>query len=286
MLGPMESPYKRAVDSPSRQLLWELGRLHIDGREAFHAKLEKEASERESAHRTALAAAAEEHDRIRQGAEREREKLELQIQKERARRDQEERKELDRQRQERIEEEIAARQKEAQRRDAQEAADRKAAELRRLEAEAAQRRRTEKQRQDADAARRAAEKETAERESREQEEQAKEAVAALKARIALKPIPTLIQSTTPATQPATQLAQSNPAIESEHRGYLAVHRKLKEFRKYMLEQGKQNPVLKKQMGEMRRTIKKCVGQLTGGKLANQAPVSFLSNILCTTDQAV
>ncbi|MCJ1478631.1 hypothetical protein MMC13_007312 [Lambiella insularis] len=277
MLGPMESPYKRAGDSPSRQLLWELGRLHIDGREAFQAKLEKESLERESAHRAALAAAAEEHDRIRRSAEREREKLQLQIQAERARRDQEERKELDRQRQERIDEQIANKQKEVQRLAAKEAADKKIAELQRLEAEAVERRRIEKERQDADAARRVAEQETAERESQEREKRARDAAAAAISRAQIKPKPA--PTPVPDAAPTVQIARGNPSIEAEHQRYLEIHRKLKEFRKYMLEQGKRNPALKKQMGDMRRTIKKCVGQLTGGKAANQAPKKEITETL-------
>ncbi len=38
----MDSPYKRATDSPSRQLLFELGRLRADADEDFHARLERE----------------------------------------------------------------------------------------------------------------------------------------------------------------------------------------------------------------------------------------------------
>ncbi len=70
----MESPYKRAADSPSRQLLWELGRLQLSEQERFYEKLDKDAEDRESEHRRALAEAAAEHERVRQTAEIEREK--------------------------------------------------------------------------------------------------------------------------------------------------------------------------------------------------------------------
>jgi nucleoporin GLE1 len=54
--------------------------------------------------------------------------------------------------------------------------------------------------------------------------------------------------------------------------YLEIHSRLKKLRTFMTDQAKQNPELKKRMGEMRREIRKSVGQLTEGRGANRQPV--------------
>jgi nucleoporin GLE1 len=54
--------------------------------------------------------------------------------------------------------------------------------------------------------------------------------------------------------------------------YLEIHNRLKKLRTFMADQAKQSPELKKRMGEMRREIRKSVGQLTEGKGANRQPV--------------
>jgi nucleoporin GLE1 len=55
--------------------------------------------------------------------------------------------------------------------------------------------------------------------------------------------------------------------------YLEIHKSLKQLRSFVTEHAKQDPGLKKKMGEMRREIRKSVGQLTEGKGANRIPVS-------------
>jgi nucleoporin GLE1 len=96
--------------------------------------------------------------------------------------------------------------------------------------------------------------------------------------------------TTPASSPATtqpernvlggipiqqpngtsQQAQPTPTAPAPAPGpvvldrYAVIHKNLKVLRKGMLEQAKSNPALKSRMGDMRREIRKCVGQLTGG----------------------
>jgi len=55
--------------------------------------------------------------------------------------------------------------------------------------------------------------------------------------------------------------------------YVEIHRNLKGLRKFMAEQAKINPKLKQRMGDMRREIRKSVGQLTtGGMAANKDKV--------------
>ncbi|KAK3501302.1 GLE1-like protein-domain-containing protein [Neurospora crassa] len=68
------------------------------------------------------------------------------------------------------------------------------------------------------------------------------------------------------TATATTIAKSpTPAPVQQGPDRLAViHKNLKELRKSMLDQAKANQALKARMGDMRREIRKCVGQLTGG----------------------
>jgi len=86
----MDSPYKHAIDSPSKQLLLELGRLRLHAEEDFYARLEREAFEREKAHKAALAAAAVEHERVRRSAEATAERFQLELEKAKKRREDEE----------------------------------------------------------------------------------------------------------------------------------------------------------------------------------------------------
>lgn len=278
----MASPYKLAKDSPSRQLLWELGQLAISTQEGFYAHLDRESHEREALHQQALAAATAKHENVRRNAEQYRERLEEQIQAERRRREDEEQKELERLRREKVEQEIAQRRREVERAKTVEIEEKKITEVKRLEQEAADRRNADRERQIAEAARR--QEEERKKAARQKDEVAaaeararETAVAAQKARpkpvsqaplSAPAPAPA-VQRSTPKTQPiqATQ-------IEAEHSRYLEIHRALKELRKFMTAQAKQNAHLKGAMGDMRREIRKSVGQLRDGKGANRVQVSF------------
>jgi len=52
-----------------------------------------------------------------------------------------------------------------------------------------------------------------------------------------------------------------------------IHKKLKELRAFMTQQAKDNPTIKNTMGDMRREIRKSIGQLTSGGLKeNRIPV--------------
>lgn len=269
----MDSPYKHATDSPSRQLLHELGQLRITAQEDFYAQLDRENHEREVAHRVALAAAAAEHDRVRHSAEVEREKLELQIEAERKRREDEDRKELDRKRQEKALREIEDRKKEIERAKAAELEEQRANQARKAEADAAERRRQDKEKRDAEAARRLAAEQAAEVKAKVA------AVAAQKAREAeLADAQNAARNSAPVqgSLATAQTTSRNLEKESEHQRYREIHHRLKDLRKFMADSAKQNSTLKKRMGDMRREIKKCVGQLTEGKGANRTPVSGIN----------
>lgn len=247
------SPHKTAVDSPSKQLLYELSLLEITAQEDFYACLDKENQETEALHNDALAAAAREHERVRRAAEFEQEKLELRLQAERKRKEEEDRKVLEKKRKEKADQEIAEKRKEIERAKQAELEERRLAEAHKAEAIAAEKKRVEQERKNAEIARRL--KETQDAEARA-EASAKEAVIAA-------------QKTTSASQ-----TSRNPAREAEHQRFVAVHRNCKELRRFMMTEAQKSPPFKLQIGDMRREIKKCVGQLTEGKGANKVPVSF------------
>ena len=275
----MSSPWKSAPDSPSRQLLWELSRLGIASQENFYARLDRETHEREVVHKKALAAAAAEHNRIRESAELVRRELEQQVQNERRRREEEQRRELERQRQEQVEKEIEER-KLLEREKAKTAAlevkrAEQAERIRKAEAEtAAKAQEAEKERQKSQAAERIRKE--------KQNEELQRRLAQAKA-VQEKPAP-LVQSkdapTVPQPQPATTVPTQSgppqpphtPEREAEHKRYLAVHKKLKELRVSMLAEAAKSTELKSNMGDMRRNIRKSVGQLRVGQGANKIPV--------------
>ena len=284
----MASPYKLATDSPSRQLLWELNQLAISSQEDFYAHLDRENDHREALHRHALSNAAEEHDRVRRSAEFERERLELQIQAERRRRDEEARRDLEKKRQEKADEEKAVRTREAERTKAAEFEKQKAAEAQSLE-DAAQKRKEESKRHDEEIVKRLMEEKLKSSQPKEHSQSAKDktthpVAASQKARSIPTPAPTSAPETAltdknfvaPSQQSLpTAPAPRNIAWESEHDRYLEIHQNLKKLRKFMTDGAKQNPGLKQAMGDMRRDIKKSVGQVRENKEkgTNTVPVS-------------
>lgn len=266
----MTSPYKNASDSPSRQLLYELSRLGITAQENFYARLDKESREREALHKDALAAAAVAHERIRRGAEIEREKLELQLQAERRRRDEEDQRELELRRRERAEREIAEKKQAIERARLAELEEKRAADARKAEAAAAEEKKRIREERDAEVARRLKE---AQAKKEEAEKRAKK-----DAKDATSRTEKANKLITPASQPSYPRVASNPEREEEHQRFIAIHRNLKQLRKFLTSESSKFPQVKQQMGEMRRELKKCVGQLTEGKGANRGPVS-LTNLL-------
>lgn len=277
----MSSPWKSAVDSPSRQLLWELSRLGVSSQEDFYARLDRETLEREKVHKKALAAAAAEHEKIREGAELARRELEQQVQNERRRRDEEQRRDTERRRQEEVErmiEEKKLLEKEKAKTAALEAKRAEQEErIRKAESEAAaQAQKAEKERQAIEAAAQAR-KEQKNEELQRRLAEAKPAQQEPSTATQSAPDTTLFKSqpTVASTPAAPTQAQSalTPQRESEHQGYLIIHRKLKELRKFMAAEGAKSPELKTNMGDLRRQIRKSIGQLRVGTGVNKVPVS-------------
>ncbi|KAI4162046.1 MAG: hypothetical protein LQ342_004358 [Letrouitia transgressa] len=276
----MESPYKFAKDSPSRQLLWELSQLAISTQEKFNDRLDRACKEREAAHSSALAASIAEHERVRRDAEIERQRIELQIQEEQRRREEEKRRELEQIRQ-------LAERKETERAQAAERAEREATAERKAREAEATRQKAAKAQAEADAAKRLKEEEEQEERAKQLDEQ-KRAQAAEADRVAEEKRASaektrnqearFVTSKQAALQ-STQPPPRSPEREAESQRYQEIHKKLKELRKYMADQAKQIPGLKQKMGDMRREIKKSVGQFTEDKTANKVPHAKILSVL-------
>ncbi|EFR01537.1 hypothetical protein MGYG_04540 [Nannizzia gypsea CBS 118893] len=274
----------RAPDSPSRQLLQELTRdleqVRIHGEElklvkayesrTFHEKLDRIDREREEIHTNALNAAAAKRDQRRLQAE-ETLRLHLQAVEEERRR----KEEAERRRQEKIRQE-----KEEKAQKEREEAARLEAERKAKEAEKA------RQAEEAEKARRAAEEEKArlQRERAEQERKKADDESRRRAEEEAKR-KAAEEKQQQQQQAATKQGISGASYRTqqeiqEHDRYLKLHAHLKEFRTYMRAQTKTNALLKQHMGDMRRTIRKCVGQLVADdKAANQKPTREIATIL-------
>ncbi|KAI4261294.1 MAG: hypothetical protein L6R35_007413, partial [Caloplaca aegaea] len=222
--------------------------------------------QREATHKSALAEAIARHEQVRKNAEAERDRLEKQIQQERERRETEARREEERQRRIAAEEDrrIAAERAEIAARAERAATEERNAENARQEAEK-QHRAVEaakvKKAQEADA------QKMAEKERKQREEAAAAAVSRPSITAQMQPA----QSKPQQSQMDPTQHTSQARREAEHRRYLEIHSKLKELRVFMDQQVTQNPKLKLRMGDMRRKVRKSVGQIIEGKGKNETP---------------
>ena len=252
----MASPYKTPIDSPSRQLLHELSRLSLVMHDDFYERLDKENKLREADHRN------------------EREKLELQLDAERRRMEAEETRELEKRRQEKADRDAEERKEAARKR--QEKVDRDAAQNRREDELAElQRRRIAEEQKVEEVKRAKKDRDDAELKRRlkaVQEQIASQAAhGAQRQQKSTQHFPAQNSNSQPRTIP---LVPGDPKVDAEHEKYIEIHRNLKKLRE-MVKQGVQHDSkLKLRIGDMRREIKKCVGQLISGKGANKAPASF------------
>ncbi|KAL9131083.1 MAG: hypothetical protein Q9217_000906 [Psora testacea] len=282
----MSNPYNNAPDSPSGQLLHELNQLAINTQEGFYAQLDREAEERERLHKKALAAAAAQHERVRESVELERQRLEAQIQAERERREAEARRELDQQRKQKAEREVEEKRRELERAQTVEAEQKKLSEIQRSEREAREARHARQEQESAEAVRKAREQQEATKKGAEQALASSKATPEAKQTRGPSPqqasLSTDVATVQPIAQPVPALSKQTaptPEWETEHNRYLEIHRRLKAFRQFMKAQGRGNEQLRKAMGDMRREIIKCVGQLTEGKGANRQPLSAILSVL-------
>lgn len=266
------------LDSPSKQLMHDLirdleqVRLHNSElkkvkefeRRSFYERLDQVDREREEVHNRALNAAAAKRDQLRQEAEETLKQHLREVEEERRRKEEEERKQR-----EKLEREKAEKERREREEAARKEAERKAKEeAKRRQVEEAERARRAKEEEEE---RKRKEQQRLEQETKKQEE-AKREQARLKAQEEAKAAEEKKQLT---QQTFSGEARRTPNEIAEHRRYLELHKSLKTFRQGMVEETKTNPVLKQHMGDMRRAIKKCVGQLlTEDKVANKKPVSL------------
>jgi nucleoporin GLE1 len=237
----------------------DLKKVRAYERKAFYDNLDRIDREREAAHTAALDEAAAFHDKVREEAEATlREHIRAE-EEERLRQEEAARKEKERI--ERIRREEAEKLRRQQEEAARAEAERKAKE------EAAK-----KAAEDAERARKAAleEKERREREQRERAEadKRKQAEDAKKAQIEAEQ---KAKAQEMCKVGAAGLTTEETRIQNR---YVELHKTLKQMREWLRVSVKDNPPAKQAMGDMRRAIKKCVGQLRDGKGANKAQVRF------------
>lgn len=260
------------LDSPSKQLMLDLVRdleqvkifdadlkkVHQYERKQFYENLDRIDREREAVHTAALDQAAAFHDRVREEAETTLKvhllaEEEERLRKEEAIRKEKERLELVKSEKARREREAAARveaerqAKEQAEKKAQEEAAEKAAALETTR-KAAIEEKLRKEREQADA-----QKRKQDEEARKVQEEADD-----KAR----------------SQQQQKLGAGNLSAGDiqEQQRYVQLHKTLKEMRKWLKDIGQAQPDLKATMGNLRRSIKKSVGQLRAGTGANKQQV--------------
>ena len=270
--GVSESPWRRAADSPSAQLLRELGLQQTASDHEMQLRLDREMCLWEKEHLLSLRMAAEEHERVYQRAKRAQERVRLEFERRRREQEEEEEREYERQKKLQIDQEIAGQERRAaearnlqERQRAAEEAQRRAEE----ETREAERRRNEDQER---TAKRAEQEEAAIQQAAEEanqrqkqvtrhEDQSQPVVLSTEPPSVPNGVPSAVESQDGSSAMTTSLADR----EAEHGRYLEIHKQLKHMRKAVLEQCKTNKQLKTQVGDWRREIRKTAGQLTIGE---------------------
>ncbi|KAL4924411.1 putative RNA export mediator Gle1 [Aspergillus undulatus] len=269
------SSYPAGLDSPSKQLMLDLTRdleqLRVHNselkkvkayeRRSFYEKLDKADSELEAQHNAALDQVAARHEQVLEEAEEALRAHQRAVEEENRRKEEEARKEAERKERERAEK-LRKEQELARQKAEREAVEKAAAEAKRRAEEEAKKKQLEQ-----------AEKERKERERAEEEKKKHEAETKKAEQ----------EATRLKEEEAAQAARKQQAARQKQLGggrlteeevkiqqrYVELHQHLKKFREYLRNEGKTNPMVKQNMGDMRRSIKKCVGQLREGKGVNK-----------------
>lgn len=267
--------YPQELDSPSRQLVLELARdleqLRVHNtelkkvkayeRRSFYESLDRIDNELEAQHNEALDKVAKLHDQVLEEAEETLRVHQRAVEEENRRKEEEARREA-----ERIEREKAEKLRREQEEAARREAERKAAEEARKKAEAE----AERQRRAAQEEKERKERERLEEENRKRQAEAQKAeqeAARLKAEAAQKS-----REEQQKKVGGARLTEEEINVQAR---YVELHQHLKKFRQYLKDEGKSNAVVKQNMGDMRRSIKKCVGQLREGKGTNKGQVRVI-----------
>lgn len=260
--------------------------MMLDGDKAFRKELDTKSAEQEKRHRQALDQALQEHQRVRESAERARQQLEVEIALEQKRREEEEKRKLEESRRRLAEEENARQRRELE--------DAKRREEERTQQEALKREREEQERKEV-AHKQQEEKEKREREAsraREEAERKAKEEAAAKARQdqvqqskpspaqssqqpngvapggqapAPQVAPSASQQPTSAAEPvnnAPDIVSTVQQREAVHNEYLDVHKRLKLMRKWVAEElKKRDPKLYQRLTDMRIELGKLINQI-------------------------
>lgn len=269
-----ESLVRDPYDSPSRQIALEFNlRLSISDRD-FNEKLDQAAAERAKHHAEQLALAAEEHNRVLRSAELEIERLALEQEQANIRREEAQKREIERLREEKAREEAEAHRRALEAKQREEQAARQAIEHQRklqetearIKAQKEQEAAAERQKKD-EADRKASEAAAATQKA--QQQQAAQQQAAPQRTTA----PTQTSATAP--QPAASQAPVSNA-EQIHARYLQLHAQMKKFRIEFQNKHKQKTSsLKGPVGDARREIRTRLGQITTERADSVAAIKRL-----------
>ena len=287
------------MDSPSRQLLLEFGRMLLNDDRAFARSLDERTAEQTRLHEEALNRAMAKHAEVREGAEREFERIELENERERRRRDVEQKKAIEKARADLEEQKIAEQRRQVEAAKSQEEARRRQGELKRQQEDV--KREQEQGMRDAEARRQRGAEEV-KRQEEVRQRQANDAVErATQGSVAngdpalegpagkaitqsslqngilgnIQPNALTNGSTNSQALPISAPMKQSLAIqqgivtstserERVHDQYLTLHRRLKQMRMEVSEQAKNVPGLKNRLSDWRRAIQKCCGQLGKG----------------------
>ncbi|KAL4942331.1 hypothetical protein BDV06DRAFT_192384 [Aspergillus oleicola] len=277
------SSYPAGLDSPSKQLMLDLTRdleqLRVHNselkkvkayeRRSFYERLDKADSELEAQHNAALDQVAARHEKVLEEAEETLRAHQRAVEEENRRKQEEARKEAERKERERAEK-LRKEQEAARLKAEREAAQKAEEEAKRRAAEEAEKKKKLEQE----------EKERKERERAEEEKRKREA----EAQKAEQETARLKEEEAAQKQQAARQKQLGGGRLSEeevkvHQRYVELHQHLKKLRERIVTEGKANPSVKKNVGDIRRSIQKCVGQLREGKAANNKQVNEIRETL-------
>ncbi|KAL2871974.1 putative RNA export mediator Gle1 [Aspergillus lucknowensis] len=277
------SEYPLQLDSPSRQLLadltdqleqlrvhnLELKKVKAYERRSFYENLDKIESDLEAQHNAALDKVAVRHEQVLEEAQETLRAHQRAVEEENRRREEAARKELERKELARVE--ALRREQELLRQEvARQTALKAAEEAKRAAAAEAEKKKRLEQEENERKERLRLEEETRQLKAEAQKAEEQEA-ARLKAESEQKQ-----QAARQKQLGASRLTEDEIKV---HQRYIELHQNLKKFRQYLRVQSKTNPVVKQNMGDMRRSIKKCVGQLREGKGANKVQTQEIRTTL-------
>lgn len=269
-----KSPLKDLYESPSRQMQTEFSLLLLRSDNDFNERLDQAAAERARLHEEQLAKAAQEHQKVQEGAKLEIQRIVLEQEQERLRREEAQHQEIERLNQEKLRREAESQRQKLEASRREEEAARQAAERQKQIQEADARVRAQKEQQE-EATRR--QKEEAEKKAREA------ALAAQQAQRQQQPPPAAAVITTPVpstaattTRPVASTSAPAPGVEELHAKYLELHARMKTFRTEFVNKHKQmGDPLKGPVGDTRRNMRKRLGQVTTERKDSQAAIGRL-----------